>query len=264
MSGRRDGAISTGMLPDTPIIRVVDLETTGARAGSDGVVEIGWQDVERIGGAWRIGAERGARYVDPERPIPARTQAVHHILDADVAGAPNWLSVAPGVLDPPGRPLMALAAHRAAFERRWCRDALTGRRPWICTYKCALRLWPDEPSHANQALRYARNPEGLDRRAGLPAHRAGPDAYVTAHLLREMLREAPVEALLAWTREPALLPRVTFGEHRGRRWDTMSDAFLADVLRRGGFDADIRYTARHEQSVRALRPDPAGPPSLLL
>ncbi|MER2267561.1 exonuclease domain-containing protein [Methylobacterium oxalidis] len=252
------------MPSDSLIIRVVDLETTGSRAGSDGVVEIGWQDVERVDGAWRVGSERGARYVDPERPIPARTQAVHHILDADVAGAPTWLAAAPGVLRPAGRPLAALAAHRAAFERRWCRDALTGRRPWICTYKCALRLWPDEPSHANQALRYARRPEGLDHRAGLPAHRAGPDAYVTAHLLREMLREASVETLIAWTREPALLPRVTFGEHRGRRWATMSDDFLAWVLARGGFDADIRFTARHEQATRAARQPEAAAQCLLL
>ncbi|WP_336485223.1 3'-5' exonuclease [Methylobacterium nigriterrae] len=237
----------------TAIIRVIDLETTGSRPGSDGVVEIGWQDVECVDGAWRVGPERGARYVNPECPIPARTQAVHHIADEDVAGAQVWLDVAPAILKPAGHGLIALAAHRAAFERRWCRNALTGGRPWICTYKSALRLWPEEPSHANQSLRYARRPEGLDRDAGLPAHRAGPDAYVTAHLLREMLRETGPEVLMAWTREPALLPRVTFGENRGRRWSTMSDDFLDWVLGRGGFDADIRFTARREQALRAGR-----------
>ncbi|WP_375464744.1 exonuclease domain-containing protein [uncultured Methylobacterium sp.] len=236
-----------------PVIRVVDLETTGAKPGADAVVEIGWQDVVRRDGAWAIGPERGARFVDPERPIPARTQAVHHILDADVAGAGPWLDVAPDILRPRAPRLLALAAHRAAFEQRWCRRALTGTVPWICTYKCALRLWPDEPSHANQSLRYARKPEGLDRAAGLPAHRAGPDAYVSAHLLRELLREAAPETLIAWSREPALLPRVTFGEYRGWRWDAMSDAFLAEVLARGGFDRDIRFTARRAQADRRSR-----------
>jgi hypothetical protein len=27
--------------------------------------------------------------------------------------------------------------------------------PWICTYKCALRVWPDLDGHSNQELRYA-------------------------------------------------------------------------------------------------------------
>ncbi|MGU3537048.1 3'-5' exonuclease [Methylobacterium sp. A54F] len=254
------------MLPDpTAVIRVVDLETTGSRLRSDAVIEIGWQDVECRAGTWQVGPERGARYVDPQRPIPARTQAVHHILDEHVAGAPPWMETAPGILRPPGRPLTALAAHRAAFERRWCRSALTGGVPWICTYKCALRLWPDEPSHANQALRYARRPAGLDQAAGLPAHRAGPDAYVSAHLLREMLREAEIATLIAWTRAPALLPRVTFGENRGRRWDAMSDAFVRSVIERGGYDADIRYTARQQLALRTgteLAPAPEAQASL--
>jgi exodeoxyribonuclease X len=236
-----------------PIIRVIDLETTGDRAGGDRVVEIGWQDLEQTDGQWRVGPERGARFVNPERSIPARTQAIHHILDRDVEGAPTWIDVAPAILKPANRPIAALAAHRAAFEQRWCRKAFTGPVVWICTYKCALRLWPDEPSHANQFLRYARRPPGLDQDAGLPAHRAGPDAYVTAHLLREMLGGTEVETLVAWTREPALLPRVTFGENRGRRWSAMSDEFVAGVLQRRGFDADIRFTARREQAARAGR-----------
>ena len=236
-----------------PIIRIIDLETTGDRAGGDRVVEIGWQDLDWADGQWRVGSERGARFVNPERLIPARTQAVHHILDRDVEGAQTWLDVAPAILKPANRRVVALAAHRAAFEQRWCRKAFTGTVAWICTYKCALRLWPDEPSHANQFLRYSRRPRGLDQDAGLPAHRAGPDAYVTAHLLREMLCVTQIETLIGWTREPALLPRVTFGENRGRRWSTMSDEFVAWVLQRRGFDADIRFTARHEQAVRAGR-----------
>lgn len=236
-----------------PIIRVIDLETTGDRGGGDRVIEIGWQDVAWSAGRWRVGPERRARFVNPERPISARTQAIHHILDREVADAKTWLDVAPAILKPARGRLSALAAHRAAFERRWCRNGLTRSVPWICTYKAALRLWPDEPSHANQFLRYARRPQGLDQAAGLPAHRAGPDAYVTAHLLREMLATTGLGNLIAWTREPALLPRVTFGEHRGRRWSTMSDDFIAWVLARSGFDADIRFTARHEQATRAGR-----------
>lgn len=242
-----------------PTVRVIDLETTGSRPPDDGVVEIGWQDVADAGPGWQLTPERGARFVNPERPIPSRTAAVHHIIDADVAGSPPWPVVSPPILAAPG--LQALAAHRIEFERRWCVDALTGGLPWICTWKCALRLWPELPSHSNQGMRYERMPDGLDRALGLPAHRAGPDAYVTAHHLRDMLREAGLDQLIAWSQEPALLVRVPFGPHRGRRWTDLDDAALDAILERNS-DRDVRFTARHERG-RRQNADPA-PQAVLL
>jgi hypothetical protein len=50
-------------------------------------------------------------------------------------------------------------------------------------------------------------PKGLDPTVANMAHRALPDAYVTALILRELLDSATVEGLTAWTREPVLLPR---------------------------------------------------------
>ena len=88
-------------------------------------------------------------------------------------------------------------------------------RPAICTYKAALRLWPEAPGHGNQVLRYWLRPKDLDPVIASPPHRALPDAYVTAFILRELLELATVEELIAWTGEPALLPRVTFGQYRG-------------------------------------------------
>jgi exodeoxyribonuclease X len=161
--------------------------------------------------------------------------------------------VAPEILQasPPAR-FTALAAHRAAFEQRWCLPALTGRTPWICTYKCALRLWPEAPTHSNQGLRYFRRPEGLDRATSLPAHRAGPDAYVTAHLLRDMLALATLEQLLAWSAEPALLPRVPFGPHRGRSWRDLDEAALDRIIRgEAGGSVDLVFSARMERERRA-------------
>jgi exodeoxyribonuclease X len=181
------------------------------------------------------------------------TSAVHHIVDEDVAEAPGWAQVAPAVLQDAG--LTALAAHRAAFEQRWCTPQLTGRARWICTYKCALRLWPDAPSHSNQGLRYWRRPAGLDRMVRLPAHRAGPDAYVIVHHLRDMLAVASVEQLLAWSREPALLIRVPTGALRGRRWDQLDAAQLQRVLAgEFGQNPDMIFTARTELAQRGDGP----------
>ena len=229
-------------------IRVIDLETTGSRPPSHDVCEIGWQDVvEMEDGRWAIDDERGALFVNPGRPIPPVTMAVHHIVDGDVAGAPFWRDVAPEILKPRDG-AVALAAHRASFEQRFCVPSLSGSARWICTWKCALRLWPDSPGFSNQVLRYWRMPEGLDRATGLPVHRALPDAYVTAHHLRDMLNLAGVDRLLAWSNEPGLLPRVPSGPDRGRYWSELDEAaldrFAADR------DEDIRFSAQTELSAR--------------
>ena len=229
-----------------PRIRVIDLETAGT--GQTDVCEIGWQDVEQApDGQWRLADERGALFVNPGRPITPDTMAVHHILDEWVTDAPYWKDVAGSVLRPQGG-LLALAAHRAAFEQRYCTPRLAGATDWVCTWKCALRLWPELPRFSNQMLRYQRRPKGLVHELGLPAHRALPDAYVTAHHLRDMLNLAPLSTLLAWSREPGLLPRLPTGPDRGKMFSDLSDEALATLLR--DRDQSLRFSAETETRRR--------------
>lgn len=228
-------------------VRVIDLETAGNGAGN--VCEIGWQDVvQDADGLWSVSAtSRGARFVNPGRPISPDTMAVHHILDEWVADAPFWKDVAPSVLRP-DTPAAALAAHRAAFEQRYCTSRLSGGATWICTWKCALRVWPELPRFSNQMLRYQRRPEGLVHKRGLPAHRALPDAYVTAHHLRDMLNAVPLSQLIEWSSQPGLLPRIPTGADRGRAWSAVSDAALATLAR--DRDIDVRFSAETEVARR--------------
>jgi exodeoxyribonuclease X len=63
---------------------------------------------------------------------------------------------------------------------------------------------------------------------GLPAHRALPDAYVTAHHLRDLPNAASLEQLVALSRKPGLLPRVPAGPERGKAWtDLATDTLIA-------------------------------------
>jgi len=227
-------------------IRVIDLETAGNGPGD--VCEVGWQDVvQEQDGTWQVSEDRGAVLVNPGRPISADTMAIHHIQDAEVAGAPFWKDVAPAILRPP-HPIVALAAHRAAFEQRYCTPRLAGGTPWICTWKCALRVWPELPRFSNQMLRYQRMPKGLVHEIGLPAHRAMPDAYVTAHHLRDQLNAASLEDLLHWSSKPGLLPRVQAGPDRGKSWERLSTDVLTAFL--GDRDIDVRFSAQTELSRR--------------
>lgn len=116
--------------PGFEIVRVIDLGTAGN--GPTDVCEIGWQDVvHRSDGIWEVSeASRGSMFVNPGRPISPDTMAVHHILDAWVAEAGFWKEVAPAILRPQP-PVLALAAHRAAFEQRFCTPSLSGGAAWV-------------------------------------------------------------------------------------------------------------------------------------
>lgn len=238
--------------PAQPVcVRVIDLETAGN--GASDVCEIGWQDVvQDAGGLWSVSeTSRGALFVNPGRPISPDTMVVHHILDEWVADAPFWKDVAPSVLRP-DTPVVALAAHRAAFEQRYCTPRLSGGATWICTWKCALRVWPELPRFSNQMVRYQRRPEGLIHERGLPAHRALPDAYVTAHHLRDMLNAVPLSQLIEWSSQPGLLPRVPTGADRGKPWSAVADEALATLAR--DRDIDVRFSAETERSRRGDQP----------
>jgi exodeoxyribonuclease X len=97
-------------------------------------------------------------------------------------------------------------------------------------------------------LRYQRRPQGLIRDSGLPAHRAAPDAYVTAHHLRDLLNESNLGQLIAWSQEPGLLPRVRNGLRRGKTWDQLTDEALCKLAK--DRDVDVRFSASKELQRR--------------
>lgn len=247
-------------------IRVIDLESTGDSPPEHGVCEIGWCDLvstetqedllqaKPLPGGWKMDAAPTSVLAHPGCAIPPETAAVHHIIDEDVARAKPWRELAQETVH-----LAAdvLAAHSAKFERKFLTDEITGGLPWICTYKCAMRLWPEAPLHSNNGLRYWRKPSGLARHLATPAHRAGPDAYVTAFLLRDMLEMAPVEKLIEWSGQPALQIICHVGNQRGRKWTEVDDGFLYWMLGKD-FDEDTLFTVRTEIQRRedALR-DPS-------
>lgn len=222
-------------------IRVVDLETCGFEP-SDGVVEIAAWDV--VDG--EVDKSYGATLINPGQPIPAKASAVHHITDADVEGRDTWDGWWPHYLVGAD----ALCAHNARFDRQWLTDEMTKPRPWICTLRCAYRLWPDAPGHSNQVLRYWLNPDGLDRFFANMAHRAEPDCYVTAFLLREQLKLAGLETLIKWSAEPALLPRLNFGKHKGSAWNDVPTDYLQWMTRQADLNEDVLHTARHHLQAR--------------
>ena len=144
--------------------------------------------------------------------------AVHHITEADFTpDSPVCTEDRLRLAVWGGAKPSALVAHNCDFERLFIPETITGDLPWICTHKVALRVWADAPRHSNQVLRYWLGLV-LDKELATPPHRAGPDAWVTAHIFAELAKTTSVEQVISWTLEPKKLPTMTFGKHRGAKW----------------------------------------------
>ncbi len=224
-------------------LRVVDFETTGAE-GSE-VVEAGFVDVEQLDGGWRIG-EACTQLFRPLGVVGIQARAVHHITDVALQGAPLSSPEDVERYLTQGLSVDAYVAHNAAFECSFL--PRLAKSAWICTAKTARRAWPQAPGYSNQVLRYWLELD-LDPSVALPAHRAGPDAYVTAHILQNLLQTETVATLLEWTTQPAV---VSFGKHKGRPWDEVPSAYLQWIMGEQGMSEHWLAAARRELDRRAV------------
>jgi len=231
------------------LFRVIDIETTGLAPPAE-IIEIGRVDVIVDGDGLRIEKPK-TRLYRPLHGIPPETMAVHHITEADFkADTPPcddellrsaiWSGATPDVL----------VAHNCEFERSFIGSHITDGLPWICTLKTALRVWPEAPQHSNQVLRYWRNLT-LDAELAMPPHRAGPDAWVTAHLLAELLQAGEAAQMIEWTGLHKALPSVNFGKHRGSKWPEVPLDYLQWMARQVDMNPDAVACAKDEIARRA-------------
>jgi exodeoxyribonuclease X len=222
-------------------IRVIDFETTGMEPPAE-VCEVGICDLHLesreidVPGYWLC----GVKTMSPE------VRAIHHISLSDCDGKPPFdasLMMTPDIA--------AVAAHNASFETKFFQPTV----PMICTYKAALRVWPNAPSHSNGVLRYWLEDQNLiapDHTATMPPHRAGPDAYVTAHILSALFNAGVTgREMVAWTKDPALLPACPLGKFRGKPWSEVEAGFLVWMLRQADMDGDLKWNAQQEINRRS-------------
>ena len=135
----------------TPVL-VVDVETTGLDPSADRIVEI---EVVGVDFERRCYRRLFHSLVDPE--IPFRPK-----LPLSTTSPPPWspgkaLSLARirPALEALADPAIPFAAHNAGFDSAFLKPAVPAwTAPWTCTLRIARHLWPDAPSHGNQALRY--------------------------------------------------------------------------------------------------------------
>ena len=165
----------------------MDLEATGVWPKHDRIVQIATASIFPNGNV-----STWSSLVNPERPIPQATTAIHGISDAMVASAPTFKHVAPTVkallsaCDLTGynvarfdRPLLA-----AEFGRVGVEDPTVGARI-IDAYTLFVR---QEPRGLDDALRFYRVEKGQATRR---AHDARSDVEATIAVLATQLRTYP-------------------------------------------------------------------------
>ncbi len=219
------------------LIRVVDTETTGIDDPAE-MVEIGWTDVRLFPDGWQI--ERGpeAVVVNPGMPIGFPAMAVHHITEDECRFGADPDEIRRDI----GHGADILCSHNWAFDSRFLRTQL----PYICTFNAARTVWPDLQSHSNGSIRYELGLCLGDERTQ-PSHRAGPDTWVTAHILLKLLETHTVEQLLDISSNPVRLLRMPGGnKHRGKSFSEIArqdPSYLQWVVDKSEFGEDVKFSA---------------------
>ncbi len=165
---------------------VVDTETTGGRASSDRVIEIGAVSVK--GG--RI-VERFQQLINPECAVPGRITRLTGISSAMVFDQPAACDVLPDFFDFLGDGVFV--AHNLSFDMRFlnaeCRrvDRAEIANDALCTLRLARRLLPGLRSKGLASL---TDFYGVRNRSH---HRALADAEATAKVLLRFLDQVELE-----------------------------------------------------------------------
>lgn len=187
---------------------ILDSETTGSNPNK--AVELAALD-------WTFGRPMESEhfletYIDPQQKIDPASQAVHHIMDEDVVGAPLLEDVAPDwstwVGDSP------ILAYNAPFDRQVLASTPLYDKRWCDVWRAAMHVWyigqENEDgfkltSFKQQELRYWLK---VPKTSG-DAHRAAADIQVTAMILDRIIQvylacgnPATQEAFLDWVEAP--------------------------------------------------------------
>jgi len=180
---------------------VVDIETTGGRAGWHRITEVAIivHDGEKITDTFQT-------LINPERYIPAHITGLTGITNEMVSSAPRFHEVAKEIYTLTENKIFV--AHNVNFDYTFLKEEFASLgaqfvRKKLCTVRLSRRLFPGFPSYSLGNLCSSLGVSIKDR------HRAGGDAYATAEVLSLLLqqdKEGFIEKSLKSNSREATLP----------------------------------------------------------
>lgn len=216
-------------------LRVIDFETTGIpdEESQHSVVEAAYVDINAEN---RTKVKNFTSFVKPSTPMSIEALATHHISEknANEKGI-LWDDCCGILLEKDHDEEIIYVAHNADFEKKFFdpRDV-----KWIDTYKVALKLYPDAPGYSNQILKYYLGVHDCPTDHH-PPHRALPDCEVTACIILRMGFEVSFNEMIKISKEPPYLTKMTFGKHKGERFEDIPMDYLKWVLRQSDIDEGV-------------------------
>lgn len=226
---------------------VIDFETTNKDPKVAKPVEVALVDCRR--------AAQLSYLINPGVSIPPETSAVHHIIDSDVEGKPDWdtvwtyinRNVEAAYEDTP----VILVAHNANYEKEILRNKeFSVPVEWVDTYKCGLFFYEEAPSFSNEGLRYYLELGDRGRQHSQNTHSALHDCQVTKLLYLEMLQSATEGEMVEISNLPAQYPRILFGKHRDKTWPEIPADYLLWITQQKDMDDGVVFCARRELTKR--------------
>lgn len=159
---------------------IVDLETTGGRAGVDRIIEIGIV----VHDGFRT-LETFSTFVNPERQIPEFISNLTGITDDDVCQAPRFLDIAPRLLELMGENDV-FVAHNVGFDYGFLKKEFAALgfeflRKTLCTVRLTRKHFPGLTSYSLDNLRGSFLKDSY-----FPAHRALADAQASSELFERV------------------------------------------------------------------------------
>ncbi len=231
------------LIKDTTFV-CFDCEATGLDTAGDRIIEVAVATFTLDGII-----DSFETLIDPERPIPDVSIAIHHITQDMIQGKPKIADVLPQIL-----PLInkhPIIGHGISFDIDLI-DIAARRANLACQIKKNLsfdtlrlaRLYGESPTNSLQQLRMHFNiaEEG--------AHRAMSDVIVNIQVFKRLASQfKTIEQLIETLSKPITLKNMPLGKHKGRAMKEVPLEYLLWAARQE-FDQDLLFSLRSEINRR--------------
>lgn len=168
------------------------------------------------------------------------SMAVHHILESELIGQPNFSDFE---LPPE---TTYIIGHNIDYDIRTIQHSGvdTTNIKAICTLALSRLVWPDAEAHNISALIYMISKGSEKAREMLKgAHRADADIILTANILMHIIHHLKIQTIeeLFEASEDARIPRtINFGKHRGTAISELPADYVQWLLRQEDLDPYLR------------------------
>ncbi|WP_111860040.1 PolC-type DNA polymerase III [Acinetobacter sp. CFCC 10889] len=175
-----------------------------------------------------------------DEKISYASMAVHHILESDLVGQPDFSTFTLPT------ETTYIIGHNIDYDIHAIEKCGvdTSKIKAICTLALARLVWPNAEAHNISALIYQIS-KGSDKARTMlkGAHRADADIILTANILMHIIHQLNIQSIeeLFTASEDARIPRtINFGKHRGTAISELPPDYTKWLLKQDDLDPYLR------------------------